>query len=170
VRQRIRTTYGYFAGGLGVTALAAMAASRATGLLRLMSTRPLLVRGGVAGAWVWGAPGCAVHEWMQCGGGVEDIVGVCGRQCWGCRRQCWGEKTRFGARTVLGVKRQCCRLGDSRMARTMRAWGVLWQCSCYLPQGVASPCIRMVLLQLMWDLLLFLPPAVNGGLPGGDGG
>ena len=67
--MRVRTTYGYFAGGLGVTALAAMA----TGLLLLMSTRPLLVRGGVAGAWVWGAPGCAVHA----------VWGWSGRHCWG---------------------------------------------------------------------------------------
>ena len=98
MRDRVRTTYGYFAGGLGVTAVAAMAASRATGLLRLMSTRPLLVRGGVAGAWVrlgvLCMSGCSVGvEWKSLLGFVEVSVGV--------RSQCWGEKT------VLGVKRQC---------------------------------------------------------------
>ena len=50
VRDRVRSTYGYFAGGLGVTALAAAGASRATSLLRFMSTRPMLVREGVAEA------------------------------------------------------------------------------------------------------------------------
>ncbi len=44
MRQRINKTYAYFAGGLGVTSLAAYAATKSSGLMRLMAGRPIVVR------------------------------------------------------------------------------------------------------------------------------
>ena len=43
VRQRVNKTYTYFASGLAVTSVAAYAATRATSLMRVMATRPLVV-------------------------------------------------------------------------------------------------------------------------------
>ena len=43
VRQRVNSTYIYFAGGLGVTSVAAFAATRAVSVMRLMAGRPVAV-------------------------------------------------------------------------------------------------------------------------------
>ena len=43
VRQRINKTYTYFASGLGITSIAAYAATQATSVMRFMATRPLAV-------------------------------------------------------------------------------------------------------------------------------
>jgi FtsH-binding integral membrane protein len=42
IRERISKTYTYFAGGLGVTSLAAYGASRAQSVMRFMASRPIL--------------------------------------------------------------------------------------------------------------------------------
>lgn len=42
VRQRINSTYAYFGSGLAITSVAAYAATRATSLIRVMATRPLM--------------------------------------------------------------------------------------------------------------------------------
>jgi len=44
IRQRVNSTYTYFASGLGVTSLAAYAATRATSVMRFMAGRPIAVR------------------------------------------------------------------------------------------------------------------------------
>ena len=43
VRQRISKTYTYFASGLGVTAIAAYAATRSSSMIRFMAGRPIAV-------------------------------------------------------------------------------------------------------------------------------
>ena len=45
IRQRVNSTYTYFASGLGVTAMAAYTATRATSVMRFMATRPIAVSG-----------------------------------------------------------------------------------------------------------------------------
>lgn len=44
IRQRVNSTYTYFAGGLGVTSIAAYAATRASSVMRFMAGRPVAVR------------------------------------------------------------------------------------------------------------------------------
>ena len=43
VRQRVNSTYTYFASGLGVTSVAAFAATRAASVMRFMAGRPVAV-------------------------------------------------------------------------------------------------------------------------------
>ena len=43
IRQRVNSTYTYFASGLGVTSVAAYAATRATSVVRFMTGRPFVV-------------------------------------------------------------------------------------------------------------------------------
>ncbi|XP_064395325.1 growth hormone-inducible transmembrane protein-like [Halichondria panicea] len=42
VRQRVNKTYAFFAGGLGVTSLAAYAATKSSGLMKFMAGRPIV--------------------------------------------------------------------------------------------------------------------------------